>query len=327
MATVKNENVIEIIDSNDEDDDIQTEKPHGSQNENRSTDDNDANINNDSIVRSESSLLNTHNVHAEFNLVEVSIPLGTCDSNGRNRPTNDLVETVDSNDQDDFIQSENPDGLERNDKTNSKSRTNSSTTDEDNRLVQFESNQKSYQFKTKYDSSKRLSSSTTSTSNQSKHSGGKRFNCKHCDYSTKFKCALKKHQRIHANGKLIGIKAHSNGLYHCTLCIRKFTDIGHLSKHMKLHKDNRYVYECSCCMRKRFERKVDKDKHESRCKGRHFECHLCKLYATAYKVDMQCHMRTHSSAKPFRCMVCEKFFQKESSVRHHLNSIHNRKNV
>lgn len=166
---------------------------------------------------------------------------------------------------------------------------------------------------------------TNADSNQSKSSVvGKRFKCEHCDRSFQFKCILKHHQPLHANGNLIGIKADSNGLYKCTHCIRRFSDVHHLSRHIKLtHRNDQYLYDCAHCMRQ-FVRKANKDKHENQCNGHHYECHLCKVYVTKVRNHMQRHMRMHTGATPFRCMVCRKSFQQKYSLIRHLNNIHSR---
>lgn len=133
---------------------------------------------------------------------------------------------------------------------------------------------------------------------------------------------FKQHQRTHAQENSVTIKAHSNEIYRCTQCIRRFTDMRHLNLHMKTHKSNQYLYNCSRCMRKKFVRKADKDRHERRCKCSHYECHLCKVYVTRNKSHMENHMRTHSGVKPFHCVACGKSFQNRSGLRNHLNSVH-----
>ena len=152
-------------------------------------------------------------------------------------------------------------------------------------------------------------------------STGKRFNCKKCEYATNYSSHLKRHQRVHTLEKKLGVTRDSNKLYHCNKCTRKFTNVRSLSLHMKLHKNNRYLYDCTRCMRQ-FPRKVDKNRHESKCNGRYYECHLCKVYVTTNEKHMQIHMRTHSGVKPFQCMVCSKCFTQKTYLKRHLNLVH-----
>lgn len=153
--------------------------------------------------------------------------------------------------------------------------------------------------------------------------GDKRFKCEHCD---SFFCSnhnLEQHKAVHANGKLIGVKADSNGLFHCTLCVRRFINVCNLSAHLKSHKNNQRLHYCAQCLCG-FEQKTEKDRHESQCKGRHFECHICKVFLTKDKNQLERHMRKHSGAAPFQCMVCGKNFRRIRNLRYYLNSIHSR---
>lgn len=81
-------------------------------------------------------------------------------------------------------------------------------------------------------------SSSNADNRQSKSSDGKRFNCKQCDFATKWKTAMTIHKRIHGNGKWIGVKADSEGFYHCFLCVRQFTKLTYLNNHMQSHKED-----------------------------------------------------------------------------------------
>lgn len=81
----------------------------------------------------------------------------------------------------------------------------------------------------------RASPSSNEKANHSKRNGAKRFKCMHCDSRYQTKWELQSHDKVHANGKFMGIKADSNGVYRCTFCVRRFAKVGQLSMHMKSH--------------------------------------------------------------------------------------------
>lgn len=162
---------------------------------------------------------------------------------------------------------------------------------------------------------------------QFKQVDGERFKCTHCDKGFPFKSKLERHAQIHAKGNLMGCKADSNGFYRCTLCVRRFVDVGHLSTHMqKSHKNGQHLHSCTRCLRQ-FARKTQRNRHERRCDGLLYECHLCKVYVTSRINNMQKHMRKHSGAKPFDCQVCGHSFTVLCNLRKHLNIVHSRKTV
>lgn len=275
-------------------DDIQSERSIGAQSGN-------------AIEKSASNSTDDCSMQTKFKLMEVRIVLDRCDSSrekgehSMNNGNGLMVET-----KDEF-------------KSNAPLKNEIDDMDEDEEeplsLITFDPSQEN-------GSSKQPSRSESNVlNNRCKRSGGKRFKCQHCESSFQFKCHLMRHQRMHANEKLVGIRADSNGLYRCTLCVRKFTDVSHLSIHMKMHNDNQYLYYCTHCMCP-FVHEAEKDRHEHfEC---HFECHLCKVFVTASKNHMQDHVRTHSGATPFQCTVCHKSFKSKHGIRYHLDFVHSR---
>lgn len=118
--------------------------------------------------------------------------------------------------------------------------------------------------------------------------------CKQCEYATCYISNLKRHQRVHVREKSMGVARDSNKLFQCTHCIRKFTQLSHLSSHKKSHKDNnQYLYYCIRCMR-RFVQSADKDRHERQCEGHYFECYLCKVYVATRKNHERIQVQNHS---------------------------------
>lgn len=79
-----------------------------------------------------------------------------------------------------------------------------------------------------YRNTRRAGPSSIARGNKAKYVGGKRVKCEHCR-KIRDKYDLTQHLRIHANGKFVGLMPDSNGLYRCTLCVRKkFPKIGYL---------------------------------------------------------------------------------------------------
>lgn len=300
MTTVKRENVIEIVDSNDEADDIQTKIPARPQ--------------------------NAKETAARGNVIN---------SNRQNRnvqPENRSVENIgDTAAECGSNQDQNKSRAATQDKINGSNEM--EIMDEMEIMVfpsdTFDSNLQTSRIGTKSHESKKQSSTssnatTISEQPEQSRSRGYRFKCKDCSHVFKSKGDLGRHRPIHANGRLIGIKADSRGMYHCVHCIRQFTNASYLSKHMKLHQDGRYSHNCARCMHP-FDQEAEKVRHESKSKGHHYECHLCKVFVTKYKSLMLRHMQTHSGTKPFRCMVCTKLFQQKNNLVRHLKSAHGRR--
>lgn len=107
--------------------------------------------------------------------------------------------------------------------------------------------------------------SLNTVSNESSGIGGKRFKCKprcQCTSESTAKSQRRRQCRVDSYEKLLGVKADSNGLYHCTHCIRRFTKVHQLRKHMQMHKNGQYLHYCAHCMRS-FARLAHKYEHES----------------------------------------------------------------
>ncbi|XP_063218755.1 zinc finger protein 615-like [Bacillus rossius redtenbacheri] len=112
-----------------------------------------------------------------------------------------------------------------------------------------------------------------------------KFHCDTCNYLTYSKLILEKHVRKHL------VKTEC---YKCTICDKKFRISACLKIHMKRHTNQR-----------------------------DFPCDICE-YKAFTKTEIKLHMTVHSGEKNSVCHICGKAFTKESSLRKHVRSIHER---
>lgn len=301
---VENEKGIEISDSDDEDDGIKSKRSDEMQNINTVE-------MNDSATENQNEPTN-RNDEAPLKLMELKIVLHQCndgsvmesgDSNDENSnssivvkdvnsPGDQLMESIDENDE--CFKLNAPMNVEIDCSSNEVELMNEA---ENNPPIALKSSQETDHSCTENGQTKQQANSLTMASNQSKRITN-RFKYVPRDSSSRIKGKLKQYQRVRANGKLIGASSNSNGLHQCTLCARRFTDMHHLSRHMKAHNDGQYMYDCAPCMWQ-FVEEVRKDWHESQWNGRHYKCYLCKAYVTPFKFDMYRHMQTHTGAFRF----------------------------
>ncbi|XP_055321202.1 zinc finger protein 793-like, partial [Sitodiplosis mosellana] len=130
--------------------------------------------------------------------------------------------------------------------------------------------------------------------------------CEFCEYSAQYKWCLNRHMLKHT-----GEKPHG-----CTLCPKRFEEKRNLLGHMKAHVQE-FLFHCLGCLQG-FDGKEEKTEHESNCKIRRFECHLCKESFGSQKAHLVIHMRVHSGDKPFECEECFKQFTLNSSLNKHM---------
>ncbi|XP_055308402.1 zinc finger protein OZF-like [Sitodiplosis mosellana] len=130
--------------------------------------------------------------------------------------------------------------------------------------------------------------------------------CEFCEYSAQYKCLLNRHMLKHT-----GEKPHG-----CTLCPKRFKEKRNLLGHMKAHVQE-FLFYCLGCLQG-FDGKEEKTEHESNCKIRRYECHLCKKSFGSHKIRIVNHIRVHSGDKPFECEECFKQFSEKGSLSKHM---------
>lgn len=109
--------------------------------------------------------------------------------------------------------------------------------------------------------------------------------------------------------------------YKCSICDKRFTQLGGLQQHLRLHTGSR-PFKCSFC-EKGFTQKAGLDQHlRTHTKVKPFNCIVCNK-SFSQSVHVRQHMRTHTNIQPFQCSVCGRRFKQTSHLNIHMRS-HNR---
>ncbi|XP_055307489.1 oocyte zinc finger protein XlCOF28-like, partial [Sitodiplosis mosellana] len=155
---------------------------------------------------------------------------------------------------------------------------------------------------TKYRESSKIGSKKVPTEGKANE---KRYMCSLCDYITDIKTNLNNHMLKHTGERP----------FPYSLCRKRFTTKQNLQSHMKTHVDE-FLFSCSNCSQG-FDRSEEKVEHESDCKVRRYECHLCKEFSTLDKTKLKRHLLVHTGVRPFECEQCSKRFNQPTALRLH----------
>ncbi|CAH2208451.1 jg25438 [Pararge aegeria aegeria] len=106
--------------------------------------------------------------------------------------------------------------------------------------------------------------------------------------------------------------------HQCSICSKRFTQVGGLQQHMRMHNGIR-PFVCKFC-NKAFTQKAGLDQHlRTHTKVKPFKCIICcKCFSQS--VHLRQHMRTHTNIQPFGCPICKKRFKQSSHLNFHMRS-------
>jgi len=136
----------------------------------------------------------------------------------------------------------------------------------------------------------------------------------HDDKPRPYSCTVC-HKRFTTKGNLTRHRAlHTReNWYSCTQCEKRFATREQLSKHMNIHTGKYKCTECGRCCMSRGELAVHRRSHTGE---KPFECNVCgKQFSQSGNLFE--HSRIHSGEKPFECTVCNKRFTLSGNLLQH----------
>ncbi|CAH2103751.1 unnamed protein product [Euphydryas editha] len=135
------------------------------------------------------------------------------------------------------------------------------------------------------------------------------FSCRTCGFTFLDSFQFDEHNRI----VHVKMKPHQ-----CSICAKRFTQLGGLQQHMRMHSGIR-PFVCKFCT-KAFTQKAGLDQHlRTHTKVKPFKCIICcKCFSQS--VHLRQHMRTHTNIQPFGCPICSRRFKQSSHLNFHMRS-------
>jgi len=146
------------------------------------------------------------------------------------------------------------------------------------------------------------------------HEKLEKFSCQECDQKFLTYYRLTCHmEKVHTD------KAE---VFMCTKCGKQIVGKNRFQKHVNHHPLNFKMVPCTICELMFSESQLKchmKEMHSN--KKMRYQCPYCpkKMEKRAF---IRCHVRTHTGAKPYCCIKCDKYYISSASVRRHLRDYH-----
>lgn len=129
----------------------------------------------------------------------------------------------------------------------------------------------------------------------------KMYECKECNYQTKYLSSLRSHAYLHRNSSSI--------IFKCTKCSYRSNSKKYFQRHLLVHKDTLQMFHCNICG---YVTKVERNLHNHLVVHKHpsqvemFKCSECD-FETKHRASLTSHRLVHkdvSQVKLFKCTSC-----------------------
>ena len=146
------------------------------------------------------------------------------------------------------------------------------------------------------------------------HTEEKPFQCSKCDMKFRLEAHLHTHEKRHAPP--------TTDSYPCIICGQRFSRLSYLKAHASKH-SGQERFKCDICPRSCITKSLLNMHKLTHSEHRPHKCSLC-ISAFKQKKNLKAHMRKHAdtndpvaSVTDFQCSVCERYFQRSSSLKRH----------
>lgn len=116
-------------------------------------------------------------------------------------------------------------------------------------------------------------------------------------------------------------------MWNCLQCSKTFKDKKTLQRHSKIHDKKRKAFECTVCS-STFLHVSSLKKHLQSIHDTNRQSKTCKICNKSILTSLKRHMETHDeNRKTFQCLRCDQTFLHLSTLKTHLQQIHDAKKV